>query len=62
MYQNYNDNSMAYSLGMAYVPWQQGPVTYDNMEKAFHLGTIFPDLTKPFTSKCPNQLRGKEMS
>jgi len=34
-------------VAMAYVPFQQYNVTYAP-EKGFEIGTIFPDLDKPF--------------
>jgi hypothetical protein len=42
------------SLAMAYVPWQHFTKIYDNLEEAFRVGTIFPELNKPFTGRrCP---------
>jgi hypothetical protein len=38
------------SLAMAYVPWQQFTSTYEP-QKALMVGTIFPELDKPFTGK-----------
>lgn len=35
---------------MAYVPWQCMQDTYDP-EKALRIGTIFPELDKPFTGR-----------
>ena len=35
---------------MAYVPWQKFKEPYDP-SKAFMVGTIFPELNKPFTGK-----------
>ncbi len=40
-----------YEVAMAYVPWQEFTKTYDNLEEAFHVGTIFPELTKPFSGR-----------
>lgn len=37
--------------GMAYVPWQHMSKIYDNLEEAFRIGTIFPELNKPFTGR-----------
>jgi hypothetical protein len=43
-----------YPLAMAYVPWQHFTKIYDNLEEAFKVGTIFPELNKPFTGRrCP---------
>lgn len=38
------------ALAIAYVPWQRWNQTYD-LEKALQVGTIFPDLDKPFLGK-----------
>lgn len=39
------------SLAIAYVPWQHMTSIYEDLEKAFHCGTIFPELDKPFTGR-----------
>lgn len=39
------------SVTMAYIPYQQAPVTYDDKAKALMQGTMFPELDKPFTGK-----------
>ncbi len=39
------------SVTMAYVPFQQQPVIYEDEEKALNAGTLFPELNKPFTGK-----------
>lgn len=36
-----------FSVAMAYVPWQRFSQTYDP-DKALEVGTIFPELDKPF--------------
>lgn len=58
--QNYgrsNHNSMDalghFPLAMAYVPWQRFGQTYD-LSKALAVGTIFPELNKPFCGKRGN--------
>ena len=38
-------------IAMAYVPFQEAPIMYENLEDAFHRGTIFPELDKPFHGK-----------
>ena len=38
-------------LAMAYVPWQHFDKIYDDLEKAYKIGTIFPELNKPFTGR-----------
>lgn len=40
-----------YPLAMAYVPWQRLDKVYDDLEKAYQAGTIFPELNKPFTGR-----------
>lgn len=51
--QNYKEDDirMKYPIGMAYVPYQKHCKVYENLEEAFHHGTIFPELTKPFTGR-----------
>lgn len=36
---------------MAYVPIQHFEGMYDDLEKAYHFGTIFPELNKMFTGR-----------
>lgn len=36
-----------YALAMAYVPWQYFTTVYEP-DKALEIGTIFPELDKPF--------------
>ncbi len=38
-------------VAMAYVPWQKFDKLYDDLEKAYCLGTVFPELNKPFTGR-----------
>ena len=40
-----------YPLAMAYVPWQHFKGINENLEEAFRIGTIFPELDKPFTGR-----------
>ncbi|MCD8232321.1 MAG: spore coat associated protein CotJA [Clostridiales bacterium] len=40
-------------IAMAYVPWQHFGRTYD-LDHALSVGTIFPDLDKPFTGRGGN--------
>lgn len=39
------------SVTMAYVPFQQQAVTYEEEKDALCEGTLFPELNKPFTGK-----------
>ena len=45
---NYMDEK---SLAMAYVPWQKEPEIYEDLEKAYCIGTVFPALNFPFCGK-----------
>ncbi|MGN0140646.1 MAG: spore coat associated protein CotJA [Roseburia sp.] len=45
-----NVGEMNFALAMAYVPWQYYKETYDP-DKALEIGTIFPELNKPFMEK-----------
>jgi len=40
-----------FQVAMAYVPWQNFDKLFDDLEKAFRTGTIFPELNKPFTGR-----------
>lgn len=44
------DSLRHFPLAMAFVPWQQWNQTYE-LKKALQVGTIFPDLDKPFLGK-----------
>lgn len=48
---NFDEYFDRFSVGMAYVPWQHMSKIYDNLEEAFMIGTIFPELDKPFTGR-----------
>lgn len=39
------------TVTMAYVPFQQQPVLYDDTMTGFNVGTVFPELNKPFLGK-----------
>ena len=50
-----NENRDNFPLAMAYVPWQHFNGINDNLEEAYDIGTIFPELDKPFTGRrCCN--------
>ena len=38
-------------VAMAYVPWQHFTQMYENLERGYKAGTIFPELDKPFTGR-----------
>lgn len=46
-----DDKMRNFPIAMAYVPMQQAPVLYENLEDGFCKGTIFPELDKPFTGR-----------
>lgn len=48
MFENKADK---FPVAMAYVPWQKFDKLYDDLEKAYNYGTIFPELNKPFTGR-----------
>ena len=39
------------TIAMAYVKWQHFDKVYDDLEKAYRIGTIFPELNLPFTGR-----------
>lgn len=47
----FEENLDRFPVGMAYVPWQNFTNVYENLEEAYQIGTIFPELTKPFTGR-----------
>ena len=47
----FDGNCDKFPVGMAYVPWQQFDTICDNLEEGFRIGTIFPELHKPFTGR-----------
>jgi len=40
-----------FPVAMAYVPWQFLDKIYENLDEAMFIGTIFPELDKPFMWK-----------
>ena len=48
--QNSMDTLGQFPIAMTYVPWQRFGHTYD-LCKALRVGTIFPELDKPFCGK-----------
>lgn len=47
----YEEQRDKFPIAMAYVPWQHFDTIYDDLEKAYKIGTIFPELNKPFTGR-----------
>ncbi len=50
-YRKYEERYTRYPIAMSYVPWQERPILYENLEEGFCNGTIFPELNKPFTGR-----------
>ena len=48
---SFNEPLDKYPIAMAYVPWQRFDKMYDDLEKAYKYGTVFPELNKPFTGR-----------
>ena len=55
---NFNEYFDRFPLAMAYVPWQHLTQIYEDLDKAYCTGTIFPELTKPFTGRSQPLLSG----
>lgn len=47
----YRDYDNCEVVAMAYVPWQNLKEIYDDLDTAICVGTIFPELNKPFTGR-----------
>ncbi len=47
----FDENLDKYQIAMAYVPWQHFNKMYDDLDKGYRIGTIFPELNKPFTGR-----------
>jgi len=47
----FDDHCEQFPVAMAYVPWQRFDKMYEDLEKAYCIGTIFPELNKPFTGR-----------
>lgn len=48
---SFDEHYEKFPIAMSYVPWQHFDKLYDDLEKAYHFGTIFPELNKPFTGR-----------
>jgi hypothetical protein len=48
-YSYFKEQTDKFPVAMAYVPWQRFDRMYDDLEKAYRIGTVFPELNKPFT-------------
>ena len=48
---NIGTNIDKFPIAMAYVPWQKFDRMYDDLEKGYCNGTVFPELNKPFTGR-----------
>lgn len=40
-----------FPVAMAYVPWQYLDQIYEDLDEAMMIGTIFPELDKPFKGR-----------
>ena len=59
----YEGKEDRFPVAMAYVPWQKFDKMYENLDKAYHEGTIFPELNKPFTGRrCVSCMEKKSFS
>ena len=47
----YVEKNLDRPIAMAYVKWQKFEKVYDDLEKAYRMGTIFPELNKPFNGR-----------
>lgn len=47
----YEDRLEDFPVAMAYVPWQKFERMYEDLEKGYRAGTIFPELNKPFQGR-----------
>ena len=48
---SFNEYFERFPIAMAYVPWQHLTSIYEDLEEGYCNGTIFPELTKPFTGR-----------
>ena len=52
---SFNEYFERFPIAMASVPWQHLTSIYEELEEGYCNGTIFPELTKPFTGRrCVN--------
>ena len=47
----FDENFERFPIAMAYVPFQHMSHIYENLDEALKIGTIFPELTKPFLGR-----------
>ena len=47
----FNEQCSDFAIAMAFVPWQHFDKMYDDLEKAYKTGTVFPELDKPFKGR-----------
>lgn len=48
---NFNEDFDRFPVAMAYVPWQRLTNIYEDLDEALQIGTIFPELDKPFLGR-----------
>lgn len=51
---NFEEYFERFPLAMAYVPIQHMSNIYEDLDEALKIGTIFPELTKPFVGRRKN--------
>lgn len=47
----FNKDFDKFPVAMAYVPWQRLTHIYEDLDEALEIGTIFPELNKPFSGR-----------
>ena len=47
----FDENFDHFPIARAYVPFQHMSHIYENLDEALKIGTIFPELTKPFLGR-----------
>lgn len=48
---NFDEYFERFPIAMAYVPFQHMTNIYENLDEALKIGTLFPELTKPFVGR-----------
>lgn len=57
MYQYQREENIdAIAIAMAYVPWQYMNQVFEDLGDALQIGTIFPELEKPFLRGCCSEI------
>lgn len=48
---SFNEYFERFPIAMAFVPWQHLTKICEDLDAGYHMGTIFPELDKPFTGR-----------